>query len=125
MSIIISSVIFICLLLAIGFVKFSVKWHERAILTVFGADVALVTFLVLARKALGKISVSMPTILIIHIGFALTTLLVYAYCIRLGFLLKAGHEHYRKDLRRGAVVLVVIRLMNLLTSMAYVDQKLS
>ena len=80
------------------------------------ADVALVLFLVFARSALSKVSMGMPIYLIIHIFFALSTVLLYVVAVMTGLKLKKGQTQYLGRMRLIDKILTPFRVLTLVTS---------
>ena len=92
--------------------------HRRLMLTVIALDLGLVAYLALFREVLGEIHLGMRSALMIHLFFAITTVLLYFYMIYIGIRLGRGEESYRKKMQRGDRVVVFFRVMTLVTSVA-------
>lgn len=98
--------------------KANVERHIKVMTAVIIADVALVLFLVFGRSALSKVSVDMSVYLIIHIFFALSTVLLYGAAVTVGLKLKKGQTQYLPQMRLIDRVLTPMRVMTLITSTA-------
>lgn len=98
--------------------KKNVALHIKVMSGVIAADVALVLFLVLARSALSKVSMGMPIYLIIHIFFALSTVLLYVAAVMTGLKLKKGQTQYLGRMRLIDKILTPFRVLTLVTSTA-------
>ncbi len=92
--------------------------HIKIMSGVIFSDVALVLFLVLGRSALSKVSMEMPVYLIIHIFFALSTVILYVAAVIVGLKLKRGQTRYLNKMRLIDKVLTPMRVMTLVTSTA-------
>lgn len=57
------------------------------------ADLLLISYLVFAREALNKITLSMPALLIIHVNLALFTVGLYLFSLAIGGRLLMGYSH--------------------------------
>lgn len=93
------------------------KKHIQIMSIAIALDVALVIYLVLARKALSKVELDMPLLLYVHITFALTTVLGYGFAVYFGVQLKKGLEKYRSKLIAADRVVIPCRVLTLVTSL--------
>jgi hypothetical protein len=98
--------------------KTNVSMHWRIMAGVIGADVLLILFLVFGRSALSKVSPDMPLILMVHIFFALSTVVLYGLATYFGIQLLKGHRAHLKSMRRVDRVLTPFRVLTLITSVA-------
>lgn len=95
------------------------KWWM--ILTVL-ADVSLVVYLTLARNAVGKAvertvgESQFSSILMIHISFALLSIIGYVIGITLGFKIASGKRHLLVFHRYNARIMLVFRILTFITA---------
>ena len=68
------------------------KRHAIWMSSVIGADLLLVGYLVFGHKALSKVSAEMPLLLMIHIFFAVSTVVFYGLAFRSGINLLRGRS---------------------------------
>lgn len=97
--------------------KSNLRLHIRLMILALVADYALVVGLVIGRDALSSIEPSMHWTLMIHIPFALSTVVLYAITATYGYQLRKGNEAARHSLRRFDRLLVFTRVMTLVTSL--------
>ncbi len=80
------------------------------------ADYVLVFYLVAFRDALGEINSAMHWTLMLHIPFALTTLIFYALTAYTGYRLWKGEHKLRFRLRLYDRILIFARIFTFFTS---------
>lgn len=82
------------------------------------SDLVLILTLVFARSALAKVHLSMPSLLVIHICFAISTVVLYGFAAFYGLKLKKGEKQYLKQMRRVDKILTPFRVLTLVTSLS-------
>lgn len=92
--------------------------HIKVMSFVIAADLLLVGYLALFNQALSKINGDMSTLLIVHLFFALTTVLLYLRLIPIGIKLAKGDESQRIAMRQMDRLIVIFRTMTFVTSMS-------
>ncbi len=98
------------------------RLHAKIMCASFGADLILIAALVCLRDALNKINPGMPILLMIHLPFAVSTVVLYVVTIRTGYLLYRGKSEVRPRLKKLDKALLFTRVMTLVTSlMMYVS----
>lgn len=95
----------------------NLKWHIRLMLAAFAGDLVLVLALVMMKDALSQVSTGMHWTLMVHIPFALGTILLYAMATYAGYRLYRGDESARTVLKQTDRVLLFFRVMTLVTSL--------
>ena len=98
--------------------KTNLPLHIKLMSTAIAADVLLVAFLVVARSALSKVHSGMPIQLIIHIFFALSTVILYAFAVYVGLKLKNGQRQYLSKMRLIDKFVTPMRILTWITSTA-------
>jgi hypothetical protein len=91
-------------------------WHIRIMWVVIILDTVLVVYLSVFKNVLTKINATMSPLLMIHIGFALTTLVCYYLAIFVGIKLSRGQPGFREKMRVLDHLIVPLRMATLLTS---------
>lgn len=112
-----SFVILVFLLIGRRLARRSPRLHGQWMTGVISADLILIGYLVIARKALGKLSGDMPVLLMIHLSFAVTTVILYLLALWIGWRLLQGHSH-PGAMRRLDRVITPTRILTLATSLA-------
>lgn len=111
------SFVILCILLYGRSLRFkNLRWHIRLMLTAFAADFALVFVLAVHRRALSKVTLTMPWTLKIHVPIAVLTLVLYILAVWTGYRLYRGHP-VRARLRALDRVLIPSRILTLVTSL--------
>lgn len=95
----------------------NLRLHIKVMLFCLLADLILVLALVMMRDALSQVSLGMHWTLLVHIPFAVGTLVLYLIAARAGFRLYRGDETARPLLRHTDKILVFFRVMTLVTSL--------
>lgn len=90
--------------------------HIQVMSVVIIADLALVASLVLMRDALGKVGMTMPWTLKIHVPIAVLTVILYLLTAWTGFQLLKGKALHRR-MRALDKMLVTSRILTLVTSL--------
>ena len=96
--------------------KKNVDAHIRWMYVVMAMDLSLVAYLALFRGALGKIDAGMSPLLMIHLCFAISTVVLYFLMAYFGTGLARGREEFRKVMKRLDKVMVFTRVFTLVTS---------
>ena len=94
------------------------KLHIRVMSLVIASDLLLVGYLALFNQALTKINAEMSGLLIIHLFFSITTVILYLRLIPIGIKLGKGDESQRASMRQMDRIIVVFRTMTFITSMS-------
>lgn len=94
----------------------NLRLHIRLMAASLIADYLLVLGLVIFREALGEVHLGMHWTLMVHIPFALASVVLYALTARTGYQLWKGSP-VRAQLRRYDRLLVFARLMTFVTSL--------
>lgn len=94
----------------------NLRLHILVMLCVMAADLALVAALVIMRDALGKVGVSMPWTLQIHVPIAVSTVVLYFFTAWTGYQLYCGRP-VRSRMRILDKILVTFRILTLVTSL--------
>jgi hypothetical protein len=116
MTNIISFVILVFLLIGRRLPRKSPRLHGYWMTAVITADLSLIVYLVFARRALSKISPEMPWYLIVHLGFAISTVLFYIVALIIGWRLLKGYQH-PGAMRTLDRFITPTRILTLLTSL--------
>jgi len=116
MTNLISFVILLALLVGRRLAHKNRRLHVRWMSAVIVADLTLVIYLVMGHKALDRIEPGMPTLLMIHIFFALSTVFLYGLAVWTGvhLLCKKRTRFRMKTLDRW---IVPFRIMTFVTSL--------
>jgi len=69
------------------------RQHALWMSLVIAADFSLIAYLTVARRALSKVEVGMPPLLMVHLAFAVTTVLLYFVALGVGIRLLRGAKH--------------------------------
>lgn len=93
----------------------NLRLHIRIMIGCLVADYALVLALVVVRNALGSVNTDMHWTLMVHLPFAISSIVLYALTARAGYQLLSG-KPVRARLRKLDRLLVVARVMTLVTS---------
>lgn len=94
------------------------KLHAKWMFVVMGLDLSLVAYLAFFREVLTKINGGMPALLVVHLFFALSTVLLYFVVAYSGIKLQKGAESFRPKMKRFGRLLIVARVSTLITSLA-------
>lgn len=86
-------------------------------------DLSLVAYLAIFRNALGKIDSNISPLLIVHLCFAVSTVVLYFLMAYYGTGLAKGKEQNRKTMRRLDKIMVFTRVFTLVTSLALSYQR--
>ncbi|MEC9283799.1 MAG: hypothetical protein VX642_13890 [Bdellovibrionota bacterium] len=92
--------------------------HIKVMSFVIAADLLLVGYLALFNNALSKINGEMSGLLIVHLFFAITTVVLYLRLIPIGIKLAKGDESQRPSMKQMDRIIIVFRTMTFLTSMS-------
>ncbi|MCB0368974.1 MAG: hypothetical protein KDD34_05805 [Bdellovibrionales bacterium] len=92
------------------------KKHAKTMSMVICADLILILFLVIGRSALSKVSLSMPIYLIVHISFALSTVIFYVFAIIYGVKILKGQRQYISKMKLIDRFVTPLRVLTLITS---------
>ncbi len=90
--------------------------HLAFMVSAFLADLSLVLYIELTRKAVERLGEPMPTILAVHIGASVLVLLLYLVQIGLGIALFKGRTITKSIHARVGITFCFFRLMNYVTS---------
>lgn len=97
--------------------RFHPERHARWMLSAFALDTALVLWIEINRRAIEQaFDPTIPGMLAIHIGFSAVAALGWLGLVGLGLLLLRGHRHLKPWHKGLAVIFLVARLGNFLTS---------
>ena len=112
--------VFLALLVGIA-LRRNRKVHPPMMITCFLADVALVTYLELARGAVEKVTThiekhSMPPELSIHIAIASLSIVFYIMLIVTGYRVLKGKTTNSRRHRTFAIIFVIVRFASLVTA---------
>ena len=89
--------------------------HQKLMYFAFGADLVLVTALVVGRQALSKLGMGMSLQLQIHVPIAVTTIVLYFFTVWAGYQLSRGLPT-RRRLYWLDKVLTTFRILTFVTS---------
>lgn len=118
----ISAIVLAILLYGRSLWKTNRSLHAKIMMGVILTDISLVVYLSVFNNALTKINATMSGLLMIHIFFALSTVIGYLFAIYYGLGLYLGNPppektlHFRKQIRRVDRIVVPMRVMTLVTS---------
>lgn len=96
----------------------NVRLHWQVMTGVIVADVVLILFLVFGRSALSKVSLDMSPFLMVHIFFALSTVILYGWATYVGIQLLKGRRDLLPQMRKVDRILTPFRVLTLVTSVA-------
>jgi hypothetical protein len=97
--------------------RFKNLWlHMRVMTAVIAADLALVAYLVVNHDALGKVGLSMPWTLKVHVPIAVFTVFMYLLTGWTGYQLYKGKPLHAR-MRFFDRILVPARVLTLITSL--------
>ncbi|MBX7232429.1 MAG: hypothetical protein K1X29_10120 [Bdellovibrionales bacterium] len=113
----VSFAIYLLLLYGRSLATINLNKHIRWMIAVIALDTSLILFLVFFRNALSKVNLSMSPLLIIHIIFALSTVVAYVLTLYWGFKIRSGLRQPGL-MRRLDRIIVTLRALTLLTSIA-------
>ena len=99
------------------------KAHVKWMTLVMVLDLSLVAYLALFRDVLTKIDAGMSSLLIIHLFFALGTVVLYFIMAYSGYKISKGEDSFRRVMRRLDYVMVGARVFTLITSLALTISK--
>jgi hypothetical protein len=94
----------------------NIKLHMWVMTTVIAADFLLVGYLVADHDALGKVGLSMPWTLKIHVPIAIFTVVMYIPTAWTGYQLSQGKPLHAR-MRKLDRILVPARVLTLVTSL--------
>jgi hypothetical protein len=115
---IISAGILILFFYARSLYKTNPKLHVRMMILVMFLDLSLVAYLAVFRDALSKINADISVLLLVHLFFALSTVLLYFRMAYAGYLISKGNEASRRLMRKLDKVMIFTRVFTLITSIA-------
>ncbi|MFK8138200.1 MAG: hypothetical protein AB8E15_07570 [Bdellovibrionales bacterium] len=90
--------------------------HIKIMKTVIVADTALVLYLALIQRVLVKVNADMSVLLMVHIFFALSTVLLYWVMMYHGIRAVKGFESSRRLIKPLDRILLPFRILTFLTS---------
>jgi hypothetical protein len=90
--------------------------HIRLMILAFFIDLFLLLYIEYSRHAVQKVAVSARPVVWFHAAVSVMVLLCYAAMIQLGRGVLAGHSTARKRHQMLAIVFVVLRSLNYVTS---------
>lgn len=93
------------------------RLHAAWMSFVIASDFALIAYLTLARRALSKVNSEMPPLLMVHLTFAISTVVLYLVAVTIGIRLLRGAQH-RNLMRKLDRLIVPCRILTFLTSLA-------
>lgn len=114
----ISAVILVLFFYGRSLHKKDVDRHIKWMYSVMALDLTLVAYLAIFRNALSKIDGGMSPLLMIHLSFAVSTVLLYFLMAYFGTGLAKGKEANRLIMRRLDKVMVFCRVFTLVTSLS-------
>lgn len=124
MTNLVSFVILVFLLVGRRLQRRSPRLHGYWMTAVIVSDLSLITYLVIARRALTKLQPEMPWYLIVHLSFAISTVGFYIVALVIGWRLLRGYQH-PGAMRQLDRFITPARILTFLTSvlMAYLAAK--